>query len=102
MTIAVDPSPADDLLDGPELDELTELALAADPDQPLDDDAVPWRPTGPGGSLGPGLLPDWYMPGSVGRRHQRWHGAVVVVIIAAFLLINGLGLCITYGHLVPA
>jgi hypothetical protein len=97
MTIVLDPSRID-----LELDELTELALAADPDQPVDADAVPWRPNGPDGPDGPGLLPDWYMPGPVGRRRSRWQVAVVVVIIAAFLLINALGLCITYGHLVPA
>jgi hypothetical protein len=79
--------------------ELTEQALAADPDQPVDSDAEPW---GPDRSNAPGLLPDWYMPGPTNRKHQPWQVAVVVVIIAAFLLINALGLCITYGHLVPA
>lgn len=79
--------------------ELTDLALAADPDRPFDADAEPW---GPGRPSTPGLLPDWYMPGPTNRNHQPWQAAVVVVIIAAFLLINALGLCITYGHLVPA
>jgi len=79
--------------------ELTDLALAADPGQPFDADAEPW---GAGRSSTPGLLPDWYMPGPTNRNHQPWHVAVVVVIITAFLLINALGLCITYGHLVPA
>jgi hypothetical protein len=79
--------------------ELTELALAADPDQPIDADAVPW---GPGHTTSAGLLPDWYMPSPMNRDHKLWHVAVVVVIISAFLLINALGLCITYGHLVPA
>ena len=38
-------------------EELTALALAADPTELLDDDAVPFD----GGSA-EGLLPDWYMP----------------------------------------
>ena len=79
-------------------DELTELALAADPDQPIDAGAVPWT-MGGGGS---GLLPDWYMPAPVRHRREPWQVAVVVTLIVAFLVINGLGLCITYGHLVPA
>jgi hypothetical protein len=88
-------------LSAPDLtvDELTALALAADPDQVADADAEPWLGGHPGGG---GLLPDWYMPGPVRHRREPWQVAVVVVIIAAFLLINALGLCITYGHLVPA
>ena len=39
-------------------DELAALALAADPDQPVDADAVPFV----AGSTAPGLLPAWYMP----------------------------------------
>jgi len=80
-------------------DELTALALAADPDQPLDAGAVPWTMGGTGGA---GLLPDWYMPAPVRRQREPWQVAVVVTLIVAFLVINGLGLCITYGHLVPA
>jgi hypothetical protein len=80
-------------------EELSALALAADPDQVADADAEPWLGGRPGAV---GLLPDWYMPGPVSRRREPWQVAVVVVIIAAFLLINALGLCITYGHLVPA
>ena len=38
-------------------DELTALALAADPTEMLDDDAVPFE-----GERSVGLLPDWYMP----------------------------------------
>ena len=41
-------------------DELSALALAADPDQPLDDDAVSlWELTG---YLPGRRLPEWYMP----------------------------------------
>ena len=76
--------------------ELTALALAADPDQPLDPDAAPLSLiAGPGWSG----LPSWYMPPVMIRGASRWRTGVVVAIVAAFLLINALGLCITYGQL---
>jgi hypothetical protein len=81
--------------------ELTAQALAADPDQPLDPDAVPFDD----GSSGAGLLPTWYMPtpaGRTGRTLRGWRSVAAIVVIVSFLLINALGLCITYGHLVPA
>jgi len=76
--------------------ELTELALAADPDQPLDPDAVPIS-----AYLGqlPGALPDWYMPPATTRVGKRWRIPVVLVIVGAFLLIEALGLCSTFGQL---
>lgn len=76
--------------------ELTALALAADPDQPLDADATPL-------DLYPGqssrLLPLWYMPPVMMRNSPRWRTGVIVAIVSAFLLINALGLCLTYGQL---
>lgn len=79
------------------LDELTELALAADPDQPVEPrpDAVPF---GWGGDF-PELLPSWYMPMPTSRRRSRVRTAVVLVVLGAFGLINALGFCITYGRL---
>jgi len=75
--------------------ELCEMALAADPDLPLDDDA---RPLGdPADNEGP--LPSWYMPAPRTGNFSTWHRVVVAVIIAAFAVINALGLCITYGVL---
>ena len=41
-------------------EELEAEALAADPDAPVADDAVPWA-TAVGGA-DDDLLPDWYMP----------------------------------------
>jgi hypothetical protein len=77
-------------------DELTELALAADPGAPLPDDAVPidvhLARTGPS-------LPLWYMPPVVARGGPRWKTPVVLVIVGAFLLIEAMGLCNTYGLL---
>jgi hypothetical protein len=77
-------------------EELTALALAADPDESLDADAVPFeselRDEG-------SLLPAWYMP--VPARFDRTGGRSVValVIVGALLALNALGLCVTYGYL---
>ena len=74
-------------------DELAALALAADPDQPLSPDAVPFRPDGEPA----GLLPAWYMPVPMARaagRRRRW---VIGTITLALVVINGAGLCVTYG-----
>jgi hypothetical protein len=80
-------------------EELTELALAADPALALDPDAVPLSEF-----LGhhDGLLPLWYMPSPMVRGGGRWRLPVVLVIVGAFLVIEALGLCSTFGQLVPA
>jgi hypothetical protein len=80
-------------------DELTAQALAADPDQPLDADAVVF--TDSESPLG-ALLPEWYMPSPVAVSHKRWHRVLVVAAIAGFVAINAFGFCITYGLLVQA
>ena len=81
------------------LDELTEQALAADPEPVLDPDAVSVL-AGPGSAE---LLPSWYMPAPAsGARAPRGARSVIAVVIAAFLVINTLGLCITYGVLTIA
>jgi hypothetical protein len=79
--------------------ELTELALAADPDAPIDADAVPLADYL--GQVG-GLLPSWYMPTPMTRTGKSWRIQVVVAIVAAFVIIEALGLCSTFGQLVPA
>jgi hypothetical protein len=76
--------------------ELDELALAADPDAPLDPDAVClWDLEGWDGGR---LLPSWYMPAPMGggssSRARRW---MIGLIVASFLLIDAYGLCSTYG-----
>ena len=76
-----------------DLDELTAEALAADPDAPLDDDAEPFTE----GSPGPGLLPDWYMPMPTSIRRTRPRVVMVSAIVLALLVVNGAGLCVTYG-----
>lgn len=78
-------------------EELTVLALAADPDQPLDADAQPASFLSD-----QSLLPTWYMPspangtGALGRGRT----AIAWVLIAAFGVITALGSCVTYGQLI--
>jgi hypothetical protein len=91
----VQPEPV--TLDDPLTDaELTALALEADPDAPLADDAVPL--TGPF-VIGGGALPLWYMPPVARRAKRRWTAPLVIAVIGAFLLIDAMGLCNTYGLL---
>ena len=76
-------------------EELTLLALAADPHAPLDPDAAAWD----GAVLHQrGLLPDWYMPTPAARRGPLPR-AVVIVLVAGFLVINAFGLCVTSGFI---
>jgi hypothetical protein len=77
-------------------EELTALALAAEPDAPVEQDAVPLA-VYLGQSSGP--LPEWYMPSPMTRVHSWWRLPVVTTIVAAFLIIEALGLCNTYGIL---
>jgi hypothetical protein len=77
-------------------EELTALALAADPDAPLPEGAVPIGVHL--ATFGPSL-PLWYMPPAVRRGDRRWQTPLVVAVVSAFLLIDLLGLCNTYGVL---
>jgi hypothetical protein len=77
-------------------EELADLALAADPNEPLDNDAVPWYGNS---NFHGGLLPDWYMPRPVATTRGRATKIVIVSIVAAFLIIDAFGLCITSGFL---
>jgi hypothetical protein len=79
--------------------ELAVLALAADPDQEPDPDALPLsgytaEPYAP--------LPGWYMPAPMVRGQSNWRTAIVLAIVVSLLLIEALGLCVTYGQLVTA
>jgi len=78
-------------------DELTALALAADPDVELGADAVSLWDVG--ASEPADLLPAWYMPSAMAgtRLLHGWRRRVVLLIIFSFLLINAYGLCSTYG-----
>lgn len=77
-------------------DELAALALAADPDAPLPADAVPYR--GPE-DAGGGLLPGWYMPAAVRVTRSPVRTTAAILVVAGLVVINVLGLCITYGQL---
>jgi hypothetical protein len=77
--------------------ELTALALAADPDAPLSDDAVPLSQHL--AQFAGAALPQWYMPPAMAHGGSKWRVPVIGTIIAAFVLIEGLGLCNTYGIL---
>ena len=74
-------------------DELTEAALAADPDEPIPDDAVPFGRSDRGGAL----LPEWYMPAPASARRTRSRVVAVSAIIVSLIVVNGAGLCVTYG-----
>jgi hypothetical protein len=91
---------------GPEADEpgfseeeLTALALAADPEAPLSEDAVPFALF-----LGqlPLVLPQWYMPPAISSRSTRLRTALVIAIVLAFVMIDAWGLCSTYGSVTLA
>ena len=73
-------------------DELAEFALAADPDAPIDDEAVPF-----GQREGGALLPDWYMPVPAGLARSPRKRATIGLIVLSLLALNGAGLCVTYG-----
>lgn len=75
-------------------DELAELAMAADPDVHMEDDAVPLRSLGADDST---LLPDWYMPVVQRRAHSDWRAAVAASIAVGLVLINAFAICVTYG-----
>jgi hypothetical protein len=77
--------------------ELTSLAMAADPDAPLSDDAIPLSLHL--AQFAGAALPQWYMAPAGSPSGRRWRTPVVVTIIAAFLLIEALGLCNTFGQL---
>jgi len=77
-------------------EELASLALAADPNAPLEPDARPWNASAVYQSTG---LPEWYMPSAIAIGRGRGTRIVVVSIIVGFLVINAFGLCITSGFL---
>jgi hypothetical protein len=91
-------SDANDLEAGERFDdeELCALALSADPCAPLSDDAVPYDQVM---GTSTSLLPDWYMARATAVAVSPWRRRVTLAVIAAFLLIDGAGLCSTYGFI---
>ncbi len=77
-------------------DELTALALAADPAAvPA---GVPDTLCLDGGGRA-GLLPAAYMPAPMPGAHPGWFRVVALILAVAFLTITAAGFCITYGAL---
>jgi hypothetical protein len=72
-------------------DELTALALAADPSAPLADDATAWLATPME------LLPEWYMAPTAGRSASRGRRLVALALAAGLVGGCALGLCVTSG-----
>lgn len=90
-------------------DELAALALAADPNEALSDDAISIWDLGlddaADGAGGGSVLPAWYMPPPMGTgpSGRRWlRRAIAITVIVAFLVIDAYGLCSTYGQIVVA
>ena len=79
-------------------EELTAMALAADPNAPLSPDAVPWNCV-PSQSM---PLPSWYMPAAVAYRSSTRARIVVAALILGFLTIDAFGLCVTSGFITIA
>ncbi len=75
-------------------EELAALALAADPDLPLGDGAMPFRSLQ---NEGTPLLPDWYMPVSASRARRDWRSRVAISIAVGMVFINAFGICVTNG-----
>ena len=74
-------------------DELAELALAADPEAPIPDDAVPFGQA----EHDVALLPEWYMPAPSSIRRTRPRVLAVAMIVGSLIVVNGAGFCVTYG-----
>jgi len=74
-------------------EELTQLALDADPFDPFDPEVHPFDGDRRG-SLP--LLPEWYMP-APGVARGRTRTAVLLALAVALVTINVGGFCVTYG-----
>ncbi len=77
-----------------DLEELTALALAADPAEGPAADAVPDPFVGH-----PSTLPAAYLPGSSPGPHSRGLAVVALALVALFVFIEAAGFCSTYGPL---
>jgi hypothetical protein len=81
-------------------EELTALAMEADPDAPLSEDAIPLSLHL--AQFAGAALPNWYMAPASSASGRRWRTPVVLAIVFAFVLIEALGLCNTFGQLTIA
>ena len=74
------------------------MALRADPNPVIDPDQPPWIAP----DHGVALLPGWYMAPLAGTRRGTAAKVTIGVIVASFVVINALGLCVTYGWVTVA
>ncbi|HUW03906.1 MAG TPA: hypothetical protein VMW08_16250 [Acidimicrobiales bacterium] len=82
------------------LDELTDEALAADPDAVAPDSAIPFAWMIGDECGGDSLLPEWYMPPTASSVHLTgWRRRVAWLLVATFIAIVTSGLCSTNGIL---
>ncbi|HEY1825065.1 MAG TPA: hypothetical protein VGG21_03795 [Acidimicrobiales bacterium] len=75
-------------------EELTALALAADPDSPIDLRAKPWH-----FNAALDLLPEWYMPAPVASGRGRVSQVAAVSVVVGMIVVCAFGLCVTSGFL---
>ena len=81
--------------------ELTDLALAADPDAEVAADAVPIDDVlaSDDATDADDRLPSWYMPPIARGSLYGWRRRVVLVIVISFVAAAAYGVCSTYGFL---
>ncbi len=79
--------------------ELTDLALAADPDAGVAADAVPIDEvlTSEEPRNADDLLPSWYMPAIAPGSLHGWRRRVVLLIVISFVVTAAYGVCSAYG-----
>jgi hypothetical protein len=87
-------------------EELTAMALAADPGQSVDPSAVPFdeymanlRESGTDAPAARAeFLPGWYMAPVAARHVGRIPRLIALIMIGSFLFIEAVGLCSAYGQ----
>jgi len=87
VAIATDVEPID-------AEELERFAMSADPDAPIPADAIPFLADH---AAGVELLPDWYMPPPQSARRTPARMVGAAAFVGALVVVNGAGLCVTYG-----
>lgn len=97
MPVGGSPGTLDDVEPPISDEELTQLALDADPDTPLADDAVPLDGLDPSVADDGAALPAWYLPPARGVGRTRARMVVAGVVVVALLASAGAGLCVTAG-----
>jgi len=89
-------SPASSVSEMPTDEELTALALAANPATPVDPGAEPYHF---GFGFTSNSLPQWYMPTPMASGRGRGTKIVIVSVVVGMMVIAAFGLCITSGFL---